>query len=161
VAEAGEIAEHENLSDRGAAYVAYWTAFRAFCEARNTPFRMQKPRPDAYTHASIGRTNFTISPQLYPDRNAITVSLMVMGDPNGLAFRALQAQASVVEAGLGMKLEWDVKEGRAQNYVTQTKEFPNLLDKAGWPAQHAWLCDAMLAFHRTFKPVVRQLVFEG
>lgn len=161
VAEAGEAAELGNLTDRTAGYLAYWTAFKAFSESRKLPFRMQKPRPDSYTHASIGRTNFTISPQLYPDRNRISVSLMVMGDATGKAFRALQQQSKIVEAGVGMALDWEFKDGRAQNYISTAKDFPNLMDRTGWDAQHAWLADTMATFHRVFRPVVKDLELEG
>jgi len=157
VAEAGEAAERSDLSDLRKSYVEYWTTFAALCMQRKTPFNMRKPGPYHNTDASIGRSGFTISPQLYPELKSICVSLTVRGDPQGTVFKAIMDQRSMIERDLGMTLEWDQKPGRAQNYITCAKDVTDVLDRSGWPSQQAWMADTMTAFHRVFQPIVRGL----
>jgi hypothetical protein len=153
----GEVSEHKQLQLR------FWTAYREFMEAKNSPVKCQKPAPQHWMSHAIGRSGIHLSSVVsYWNSDTGTkgpemrVELVLDGPDAKQEFAAMEAQRETIENALGFALKWHNPEDKAaaKLYTRQPADF---LDEQLWPQQFEWLRHRLETMHRVFSPIVKGL----
>lgn len=148
----GELSETKQLQEE------FWTEFRDRIEARETPLRARKPKPE-YKYANpIGIGGAHIAFGLLIQEDQIFVTLTIEDDED--AFRELQAQQDEIEEALGFELIWDEPEettsGRMRSHIWVTHSAA-VEDRSQWDEYIEWLIETGEKFHEVFPERLRDL----
>ncbi len=138
-------------------YRAYWTAFRAYLEAKGSPLAIRTPLAESWATFGIGRTYFQLEAIVSKQKNRLRVSLRLRGADAKPHFHLLHQHAASIEPDIGARLFWAELPNNEVSVIGVDQEVDDLLDEEDWPRQHAWLADMLERFDRVFRPLVRDL----
>jgi len=86
---------------------------KQFIEESGSSIRMQKPPAAAWTNVSLGKSNFSLSPNVFVRENKINIWVNIFGPNAKHNFDELKSKCfdrSVAE--FGPEIEWDRKDTR-------------------------------------------------
>jgi hypothetical protein len=154
--------QEANLTDLRHLQLEFWTAFKAWMEARSN-IRLQKAAPQQWLSTRIGRSGFHVS-AVISTWNSLTetgtlemrVQLVLSSDRSKEQFSALAAHKEALQAQIKTELHWHDIEGNKQRRVYVRKD-ADFRDKSEWPAQFEWLGAHLETFSSAFGPLVRSL----
>ena len=135
----------------------YWQGFLAYLEQQNVIVKSRKPQPMNYMDFAIGRSSFQVLTCANMREKRIAVQLVIyQQEPKAYYHQLFQSKATI-EAELGDVLEWwAVPQQKSSTITLHNRTFdPN--NRVHWPQQHAWLCEKLKAFMRTFAGRIKAL----
>lgn len=145
------------LSETKQQQYEYWKAFRQVLTKLDSGVKGTKPRPQHWNNFSVGRTGFGIATYVNSRDKLIGLHLICRGDNATENFHALYEHQSMIEERIGQSLVWDEKPERKRCQVDLWLENQDPLDNDNWTHQHDWLAKQLVAFHNTFRPIIRDL----
>lgn len=144
------------LSDSRRMLVDYWTAFETLLGERSERVRAVKPLPQNWMVHSLGKSGVTLNATWNRRENWVRGEVYLTGVPAKEYFNLLKMSRDDIEAEFGAALTWyDGAQNDRRIWVT--REFPDVIDAATWPEQHAWLVDVLERLHSVFHARVRSL----
>lgn len=156
-ARSGEVTEHKQLQ------LKFWTGYREYMQARNSPIRVRKPAPQHWTSHSLGRTGAHLSSvvsywnSVSNSKGAeIRAELVLEGETSKQDFAALVKQKDSIENALGFPLTWHNPEEKVMCRI-YTRQDADFMDESQWPKQFEWLRQRQETMHRVFGPLVKDL----
>lgn len=135
----------------------YWEAFGEFLIKRKSPIRAQKAQPQNWTTYGVGRTDFHLSAVITAREKCIYADLYIDGPDAKAYFHLLEQQKAVIESELGEPLDWLELPERKASRIILFRRTADPEDESDWPAQHAWLAQALERLDRVFRPRVKAL----
>ena len=148
---------HRKLTSSQQLYLQYWTALCDLLKQRKSVINPGLPSKDYWLYCGIDCPNFWFSASASVRHKWICISLTMAGKDGKSHFYLLERGKVDIEKEIGNPLEWDVKHGRKQNYISLSLEDTDPEDHQDWNRQHQWLCEQLEAFHRVFSPRVKTL----
>ena len=164
VGEGVKVVEKKELTQAKLLQLRFWTAFRAFADARETQINATKPLPQHWMNVSIGRSGFKLNAiasvwnnanQTY-DTQELRSELVIDGASAKSFFNLLEEAKDDIERELGFELTWYAPEN-ANNCRIYVTEAVNLKNEDDWPTQHQWLLDHLETFYSVFRPRIQNL----
>jgi len=145
------------LSDTKRLQLEYWTELRQRLEARNSPLRGTKPRPQHWNTFSIGRSQFNMHAGVNTQSGFVRVGISCKS-PHALAhFELLKQQKNEIESEIGTELEWEGLPNRKESRIAIRRLDLDPTDRTDWPEQHEWIANQLEAFDTAFRPRIREL----
>jgi hypothetical protein len=135
----------------------YWTALRSFLENSNSPVRTQKPLPQGWTNAALGRSGIYLLCAAKTQKKCLYVQVTIHG-PNRKAFFAqLKEQSKEIEGELGFIPEWRELPDKTESHIRLTWDHVDPADKSNWQEQHQWFLENLNKFHMVLARRVKDL----
>lgn len=135
----------------------FWIEWIAYLEARKSPLRPQKPRPQHWLNLSLGRSGFTISATVNSRENRLGLDIYINHPDAKKYFAQLNEQSPAIEEKLGFKLDWrELPEKNACRILIYKNDAP-LSDENAWPNYFDWLSTTALKLDQVFRPMVKSL----
>ena len=152
------------LTENRKLQVAYWTAFRAFLENRNSPIRPTKPLPQNWMNLAIGRSGFKLSAvaSLYDsvneswDSHELRAELVIEAKEAESYYLLLEQEREVIEEEFGQALSWYNPE-TARVCRIFIRRAADLTKQEEWPRQHQWLAEHLERLYRVFHDRILRL----
>lgn len=153
---------NETLSGTRQLQLEYWTAFRAFLEARDTSLKLRTPQPANWHVFALGRSGVHLNAicstwsEDGKGSGEIRAELMLAHKDAKAYFELLSRRKAELERALGEPFTWynPTEVHNCRIYVRQTAD---VTDRDAWPAQHAWLAERLERMREVFQPLVRTL----
>lgn len=135
----------------------YWAALADLLRDRDSPAKPQKPLPQHWTNMSIGRSIAHLVASMNTRERWIAVSLVLDSLDSKSHYSELLQQKDTLESAIGEALLWEELPRRKESRITLRRSGVDPMVESCWPDQHIWLATVLERFHRTFRPVVRNL----
>jgi hypothetical protein len=157
---AGALSVHRQFQSK------FWTAFRAYVEAKGSTIRCQKPLPQHWMNHAIGRSGIhltsivsTWNSETNSKGPEIRAEVYFDGPRAKQDFAALERQKESIDSALGFPVTWLNPEGKAMCRI-YTRRDADFMNEALWPEQFEWLRQRLEAMHKVFAPIVQSLKLE-
>jgi Domain of unknown function (DUF4268) len=136
----------------------FWIEWIAYLEARKSPLKPQKPRPQHWLNLSLGRSGIKISATVNSREDRLGLDIYINHDDAKNYFAQLKAQGDDIEAKLGFKLDWrELPEKNACRILIFKNDAP-LSDENAWHSYFDWLTTTALKLDQVFRPLVKALI---
>lgn len=133
----------------------YWETVEGLVASHSGPIRPVKPQASSWVGHSIGRTHFSLNMSMNTRENWIRVELYLSGPVAKGNFDILADQKDQIEQELGCDLDWQRLDEKRDARICITRSAVALDQKHGWPTEHQWLVNNLIAFHNVFAPRIR------
>lgn len=158
IGQATRAAESVVLNDRQKTYRTYWTAFGAFLEDNDAPFKMPNPAPKGFWCSfGLGRSGFRLAETVNLNERRLGVMVEISHAAAKKAFDLLKADAMAIEAEFGGKLEWERLNDNVGSRIAVYRNDLDPRNEAQWPQQFGWFLEQMERFARVFPERIRAL----
>ena len=151
------------LTDAQRLQLEFWAVFKESVDSKKTSIKATKPQPACWMNIALGRSGVCLvaiaslwdSEQESFKSHELRAEVSTSG-PNARPFYdQLLAQKAAIEGELGEPLTW--YGGKGKQFRVYLRHPAKIDDKKAWPAQHAWLLQALEKLHKVFAPRVRLL----
>ncbi len=139
-------------------YLAFWTAFIAFCRQHGTTLRLPNPWGRSWLPTTIGRANFLVS-LVVNRRGEVRCELYLSGPKAKRAFQLLASERDVLMQELGRDVCFEELPTRMASRIEMTI-MADVTAKEQWTDIHAWLKATGEQFQRAFTGRVRALILD-
>ena len=146
-----------DLSPTRALQQEYWSDVEDRLASSGYALNTVKAPAQSWIVHGIGRTGVSLNMAMNTGEKFIRVEIYLSGPRSKGYFHLLEQQQEEVEAQLGFSLDWQGMPEKSDARICITREGADPFDRTGWPEQHRWLVEKLIAFHRVFRPVVRDL----
>ncbi len=158
VQDAAKIAESANLTPRDLLLREFWTELRQDLEAHKCKVRTQKPLPQSWTNAALGRSNIWLVAIARVQKKSLGMHVAMMGSNRLVFFDQLEKDKVAIENEIGHQLEWRKAESEKQESHIRLDKFDvDLNNRALWPQHIQWMRENLESFHSAFSNRVRAL----
>ena len=146
------LAEKGELNEREIQRLNFWTQFNERIDQRGKPFNKHKPSTDHWYTVAVGSSKCYISIDLVNKDHKIRIGMWI-GNSKEL-FDHFFNNKELIEAEIGMSLEWDRMEGKKASVIctyipnlnfNNHDNYLELMDKS---------IDLVLAFREAFSPFI-------
>ncbi len=148
----------KELADQEYQRKEFWTQLLARSKIKLPIFSNAAPT-NPYLVTGAGRSGFSLGFGIYQDRGMVNIYFDV-GDSerNKSYFDILFAQREAIEQAIGDTLEWQRLDNKRACRIMKTfSEYGGLNSSAQWQELQDKMIDAMFAFDRVFRPLIRKL----
>jgi hypothetical protein len=139
----------------------YWTELKRYFEDCDSLINLRSPRRQYWQDVAVGRSGCWLSMQVW-SRNTVLedpgpgMSIVLIVD-RPLWFEQLASHRDTIEAQFGEALDWNVKDGRKQRYIS-TRTTLDPTNKAQWPECFEWHLENLTKLRTVLQPFVQELV---
>lgn len=144
----GELSETQQLQ------VEYWTAFEQRLASAKGAVKARKVVSGGWVAHAIGKSGVSLNTAMNTLKNRVRVDLYLSGPRAKANFGQLFAHKEVIEATIGVPLDWQLRPDRPESRISLSKEGCNPRLRSEWASQHDWLVATILKFHQGFHPFV-------
>jgi hypothetical protein len=161
----GVSALNRELTPNRQTQLDYWTVFRESVRESGSFIKPTKPLPQNWMNIALGRSGFKLAAVAsFCDSVAdswasheLRAEVVIETESSKAYFKALLERKAGLEHDVGEPLIWyNPPESRMCRIFF--RRGADLNNRNDWPEQHAWLRERLERLHKTFGPVVRQLV---
>lgn len=146
-----------DLSPTRALQQEYWSAAEDRLRASGYPLNPVKAQAQSWIAHGIGRTGVSLNMAMNTQAHFIRVEIYLGGARAKGYFHLLKQSRDEIEAALGFALDWQGLPEKSDARICITRDATDPTDRVRWPEQHEWLVGNLTAFHRVFRPLVRNL----
>lgn len=151
-----QVAQRSQPTERGNAYLEYWTAFKQYADEHATVVRPQKPSTSHWTNFSIGRSTFSLRAMAGMRDRWVMVDLAAYDDAEKRIISHLESMRDRIDERIP-DLVWNRKEGKKESAIELIRRDFDPNDRAQWEQQHIWILESIEALHRVIAPLIRNL----
>ncbi len=158
VQEAAKVVEEANLTPRDLLLREFWTELRQDLELHKCKVHTQKPLPQSWTNAALGRSNIWLVAVARVQKRSLGIHVAMTGSNRFNFFAQLEHDAAEIEAEIGQKLDWlKMDDGKQESHIKLSNLDVDLNNRALWPKYIQWMRENLEAFHKAFSNRVRAL----
>jgi hypothetical protein len=139
----------------------YWAELKNYFEDCDSPINLRTPLRQNWKDVGIGRSGCWLSMQVWSRNSSLEDSgpgmnvALIVNRPQW--FEQLQNHQSEIESKFGSPLDWNVKEGRKQRFIT-TRTNLDPTNKSNWPECFEWHLENLTKLRTVLQPFVQELV---
>lgn len=158
VQEAAKEVESQRWTDRDLLLRDFWTELRHDLERNRCQVKTQKPLPQGWTNAALGRSGVYLVAVARPKKGSMGVHVVLHG-PNRLHFfDQLVADQEIIERETGFAMEWlKMEDDKQESHIKVTTQTGDLVDRKKWPELIKWMREHLERMHAVFRPRVRSM----
>jgi nitrogen fixation protein len=135
----------------------FWVDWVKYLEAKKSPLRPQKPRPQHWLTISLGRSGINLGATVNSRENRLGLEVYINHQDAKNYFSQLKQQSQSVELKLGFELDWrELPDKNACRILIYKNDAP-LSDETAWPSYFDWLSDTAFKLDQVFRPLVKEL----
>ena len=135
----------------------FWVEWVKYLEAKKSPLRPQKPRPQHWLTISLGRSGINLGATVNSRENRLGLEVYINHQDAKNYFAQLNNQSQSIESKLGFALDWrELPDKNACRILIYKNDAP-LSDETAWPSYFDWLSDTALKLDQVFRPLVKEL----
>lgn len=140
----------EGLSDTKKLQLEFWQAFNDYAfgkpEFKNV-FSKRKPQPQHWYDLSVGSSTYHLGLTVNTQKKRIGAEIYVNDDK--LAFEKFKSQKDLIEADLGVQLDWRVATKDCRILALNNGDIKK--GEAAWPEYYDWYCSMALKLREVLK----------
>lgn len=140
----------EGLSDTKKLQLEFWQAFNDYAfgkpEFKNV-FSKRKPQPQHWYDLSVGSSTYHLGLTVNTQKKRIGAEIYVNDDK--LAFEKFKLQKDLIEADLGVQLDWRVATKDCRILALNNGDIKK--GEAAWPEYYDWYCSMALKLREVLK----------
>lgn len=148
-------------SKRQDIFKRFWAQFIDVSSKKTPLFINRSTTTDHWLSAGIGRAGFTLTASLTEDRARVECSISIGTNnaaANKLAFKALEAQKSAIEAAFGETLQWqELPEKNSCRICIDSSIGGWKAPEPQWQAIQQWLTDNAICMEKALKGPIQSL----
>ena len=129
--------------------LTYWSSLNDFILKNGSSLRTPEPKAQRYLVYETIR-GCRIAASIHVKDCQIWVDL-TLGKNRKSYYDRLEKDLENIEQAVGSELEWVPRSEGVESWILLRKR-ADPADEVDWPRQHAWLCQNLEGFSRTFKP---------
>ncbi|MDI9332907.1 MAG: DUF4268 domain-containing protein [Cytophagales bacterium] len=158
VQEAAKVVEEASLTPRDLLLRDFWTELRQDIELHKCKVHTQKPLPQSWTNAALGRSNIWLVAVARVQKRSLGIHVAMTGANRFGFFAQLEQDKTVIEAEIGHSLEWlKMDDGKQESHIRLSNLDVDLNNRTLWPQHIQWMRENLEAFHKAFSGRVRAL----
>jgi len=149
--------EASQLTPRDLTLREFWTELRKELEARRSRVKTQKPSPQSWTNAALGRVGIHLVAVARVRKRSMAVQVVLHGSNREAFFNELLKQKERIEAEFGEALEWREMPEKTESQIRIARENVDLTDRKQWPEFLNWMRERLEKLHAVFGSRARDL----
>lgn len=148
----------EEMTDRRALNLEYWTEMKSFFEQSGSKLKCQKPQPQHWTSFALGKSDFNLAVSASVRDSFIRLEFNIFGPDAKPRFDVLQSQfEELSKQQIDSGILWDRMDDKIMSGVFLKKKF-KISDKEDWPNQFAWIKEKLEKYDAFFRPKIKDLL---
>jgi Domain of unknown function (DUF4268) len=162
IKDAAKEAEAANLTPRDLLLKEFWAELRGDLEKNKCQVKTQKPLPQSWTNAALGRSNINLVAVARVKKQSMSVYVVIYGVNRHAFFDQLEAEKFDIESEIGQSLDWlKLDDGKQESQIRLTRSNVDMQNKASWPEYIEWMRSQLELFHKAFSKRARNLNAEN
>jgi hypothetical protein len=157
VQDAAKDIEASRFTERDLLLRDYWTALRQVLEDSRSRVRTQKPLPQSWTNAALGRSGVFLVAVARVKKRTMSVQVTLQGPNRHQFFEQFESDKQVIETQLGFVPEWLKMEEKQESQIKLSRDDVDLADKSKWPEYLQWMQEKLERLHSVFSVRARNL----
>lgn len=146
------------ISDLKQQQLLYWTAFREYMEARNSPVKCHKAGPHHWINMRIGKSGFWLNARVNSQKLLIATDFNVKTKGSKHLYEQFLSQKDAIESEFGNSLNWNELPDKQVSIIGCFKENTDFRNEANWQEQFEWLATNVEKLDKVFRKRVKNLV---
>lgn len=135
----------------------FWSEWTEYLNAKKSPLKPQKPRPQHWINLSLGRAGFKLAPTINSREDRLGLEIYISHEESKAYFGQLKEQSKAIEEKLGFSLDWQELPDSHACRIAIYKSNAQLAEESVWPANFEWLAVTALKLDQVFRPLIRNL----
>jgi len=136
----------------------FWTGWKEWREASQSPTRASRPSARPYSDIVIGVRGAHLVATTHSRERRLAVDLYINHERSKEVFDALHATQGAIESALGTSLDWQKLTERHACRIWLVKPDAPLESEDRWNEYFAWLDDTARRMQRVFAPYLVELL---
>lgn len=149
--------EASQLTPRDLTLRDFWSDLKAELERNRSKVRTQKPLPQSWTNAALGRTGIHLVAVARVRKRSMAVQVTLHGPNRDAFYKELFAQKEPIEAQFGEPLEWRELPEKTESQIRIARENVDLTDRGKWPEYLTWMRERLERLQSVFGSRARNL----